>query len=131
MLEFPFFRVDGVEISPQLVEIAQSNFKKLNISVDRYKIFLMDATRFQEFDLYNYFYFYSPFSSELMKDVAENILLSVKRKPRKILIIYTNPEYGFVLLSTGALEKIEDYPGAWGHSISLYALKEDYAVSLM
>lgn len=125
LLEFPFSKVDGVEISSKLVEISQRNFQKMKIHPDRWTIYLMDATEFRELDRYNYFYFYNPFSPEILKKVLDNILLSVKQKPRKILIIYTNPVYEYVILSTGGLHKIGDYPGDWGLSISLYSLQAE------
>lgn len=126
MLEFPFFRVDGVEISSYVVEIAKKNFERLNVSADRYRIFQADATKFKEFDLYNYFYFYNPFSVDIMRDVIDNIIVSTNRKPRQIFIIYTNPKYDRVILSTGKFCEIGDYPGEHGHRILLYSnMKSD------
>ena len=43
MLEFPFHKVDGVELSSQVAEIAQKNFNKLKIPRNRYELFVMDA----------------------------------------------------------------------------------------
>lgn len=121
MLEFPFSHVDGVEIAPQIVKIAQSNFEKLKVPPERCKIFQMDASRFKEFDPYNYFYFYNPFSSEIMDSVVQNIVASIQQTPRKVLIIYTNPKYEHTILSRDIFAKIGSYPGEWDHSISLYS----------
>lgn len=121
MLDFPFSRVDGVEISPKVVQIARRNFEKLDVPAGRCTVFEMDATKFMDLDVYNYFYFYSPFSSELLKEVIANILESVNRKPRRIKIIYTNPEYEFVLKSMREIEKVGDHPGAYDHRIVVYS----------
>ena len=121
MLAFPFSRVDGVEISPKVVRIARRNFEILNVPAERCMVFKMDATKFVDLDVYNHFYFYSPFSSELLAEVIANILESVHRKPRRIKIIYTNPEYEFVLKSTQEIEKVGDYPGAYEHRIVVYS----------
>ena len=121
MLRFPFSRVDGVEISSKVVRIARRNFEKLNVPDSRCTIFEMDATKFKQLDVYNHFYFYSPFSSELLGTVIANILESVKRKPRQIRIIYTNPEYEFVLRSKEEIEKVGDHRGAYGHRIVVYS----------
>lgn len=120
MLEFPFLRVDGVEISPRIVQIAQSNFEKLKTPSERYKIFQMDATRFNELDPYNHFYFYNPFSSEIMESVVQNIVVSIRRAPRRVLIIYNNPKYENIILSKDIFARIGSYPGEWDHRISLY-----------
>jgi predicted RNA methylase len=125
MLAFPFSRVDGVEISPKVVQIARRNFEKLNVPAGRCTVFEMDATKFVDLDIYNHFYFYSPFSSGLMADVIANILESVSRKPRRVKIIYTNPEYEFVLKSTRELDKVGDHPGAYDHRIVVYSNSVD------
>jgi len=120
MLEFPFLRVDGVEIAPQIVKIARSNFEKLKVPPERFKIIQMDAVQFKDLDRYNHFYFYNPFSSEIMESVMQNIAASIKQTPRKVLIIYNNPKYEYTILSKDIFARIGSYPNEWGNSISLY-----------
>ena len=59
MLMFPFKNIDGIEISPELVEIANRNFQKLKIN--RVKIFNENASSFNGYNNHKYFYLYNPF----------------------------------------------------------------------
>jgi len=40
----------------------------------------------------NYFYFFSPFPMKIMSAVIKNIRNSLTRNPRKVTLIYCNPE---------------------------------------
>lgn len=102
---FPFNRIGGCELSAILVKIARRNLNTLgllNVQIDE-----VDARLCFNLDCYNYFYFYNPFPRHVMCDVLNNILESAVRNPRKIRIIYCNPEHhesivqngGFVLLN--------------------------------
>ena len=87
--KYPFGKITGVEIAPELVQIAESNIRKLKIrNVD---VVCSDAAEFKELDEYNYFYFFDPFPCSVMQDVIANIEQSIQRKPRKVTIIYLNP----------------------------------------
>ncbi|MCL5022902.1 MAG: class I SAM-dependent methyltransferase [Nitrospirae bacterium] len=87
--KYPFSKITGVEISRELVEIANKNIRKLKIrNVD---IECCDAAEFKQLDEYNYFYFFDPFPCVVMKDVLSNIEKSVIEHPRKVTIIYLNP----------------------------------------
>lgn len=81
---------DGVEQSHMLAEIARDNMKKLG--EDMVAIFNEDATEFTDLlDWYDTFYFYDPFRGETFKKVIRNIEESVRRKDRKVTIVYANP----------------------------------------
>lgn len=109
--KYPFSRITGVEISPDLADIARDNIRKLRISnVD---IRCCDAADFKQLDTYNYFYFFDPFPSVVMAGVLGNIEQSLTRQPRKVTLIYLNPfchdliEAGQVFSKTAALEHFE------------------------
>jgi len=99
MTKFPFHNIAGVEISPMLTAIAESNFNKLH--EDRCKIILQNALIFHDYDTYNYIYFYNPFSEEILYQCMQNIELSLQRVPRKIIIIYHNPVYSQIIEQSG------------------------------
>jgi 16S rRNA G966 N2-methylase RsmD len=87
--KYPFAKITGVEISSELVAIAETNIRKLNIkNVD---IACCDAAEFKQLKDYNYFYFFDPFPCVVMQDVMANIEISIKEHPRKVKIIYLNP----------------------------------------
>ena len=81
--------VDGIEQSPMLAEIAIDNMKKLG---EVTTIFSGDATEFTDLlDNYDTFYLYDPFRGETFRKVIRNIEESVRRKNRRVTIVYANP----------------------------------------
>ncbi|MBP0902487.1 methyltransferase domain-containing protein [Mariniflexile gromovii] len=99
---FPFRKVDGVEISKKLCDIAIDNMKKLNVS--NVNIYNEDAVHFTDIDIYNYIYFYNPFPATVMKSVMDNIGKSLERVPRKVTIIYFNPTCHDQIISSGTFK---------------------------
>ena len=119
MLKFPFARVDGVEFSEHIANIAIRNFEKLN--VERSAVFICDASTFQHFARYNYIYFYNPFPSEIMVRVMRKINRSIQRTDRKIIIIYNNPIYHEIIIGKKVFSRIAIYPAEWGHQMYIYS----------
>ena len=107
MLKFPFSQVDGIEISQDLIVIAKSNFQKLKVT--NIKLYNIDASEFKYFDIYNYVYFFNPFHSSIMQKVLENLIDSINRKPRKVTIIYFNPECHQEIINTKVFFKISGF----------------------
>lgn len=110
---FQFRRVDGVEISNKLCDIAEKNLIKLKIS--NYKIFNFNAKDFKELDDYNYIYFANPFPAIIMRDVMQNIEKSVVKAPRTLTIIYFNPVCHKEIIESGIFVNIKN---KW--NVSLY-----------
>lgn len=72
--KFPFKKITGIEINDEDVEISKQNLdildlKSINIIHD-------DIFNFTEWDNYNYFYFYNPFSCEFLSKIIENIKIN-------------------------------------------------------
>ena len=106
--KFPFAKIVGVEIAPDLVEIANRNIKTLNIR--NVSIECCDATEFKPLDEYNYFYFFDPFPCVVMKDVLANIEKSIRERRRKTTIIYLNPSCHELIESSDVFKKIQELP---------------------
>jgi SAM-dependent methyltransferase len=105
LVQYPFARVDGVEISPNLARIARQNLKRLGVSNAR--VFCCDAAEFRELDDYNYFYMYNPFPESVLRCVMENISRSLERRPRKVTLIYKNPIFEAVMVDCGFTKSFE------------------------
>lgn len=106
--KYPFSRITGVEIAPELVEIAQNNIRKLKIrNVD---IVCTDAAEFRELYEYNYFYFFDPFPCSVMGGVINNIERSIDMYPRKATIIYLNPLCHDLIESRNVFMKTKELP---------------------
>lgn len=84
---FGFKKIDGIEISQYLAEIAFSNLKKI---LPETNIFIEDAKFFKSYDNYNFFYLYNSFYPEDLRQVLYEIINQNKNKS-EILIIYNNP----------------------------------------
>ena len=112
---FPFKNIDGIEISPELVEIANRNFQKLN--TNKVKIFNQDASYFKHFNDYNYFYLYNPFPEIILKKVINQINKQIMGK--EIFLLYNNPVCHDLLINSKFI-LIKQFPDAWGNGINLY-----------
>ena len=86
--KYPFNKVDGVEISSTLANIARNNLRKLKIESTIYE---SDAINFSGLDSYNYLYISNPFPESEMCKFAQTIKRSLINNPRDITIVYYNP----------------------------------------
>jgi len=121
MLKFPFAKIDGIEISEYIADIAIKNFKKLGIK--KCKVFNCDAVKFQRYSLYNMYYLYNPFPSEIMSKVLNNIYQSIQVTNREILLIYNNPVSHDLIINQGVFYKFKEYPNESGNKIYIYSNK--------
>jgi len=118
MLKFHFEKVDGIELSSHIANIATQNFKRLNSK--RTKIFTGDATQFNEYDAYNFIYLFNPFPSVVMSEVIHRLIQSIRRSDREVVIIYLAPVCNEVIVSNGLFTKTGIYhrKGSW---ITIYS----------
>lgn len=106
--KYPFSRITGVEISPDLADIADKNIRKLGIK--NVTVECCDAAEYQHLEPYNYFYFFDPFPGVVMQDVLRNIEQSVMDRPRKVTIIYLNPFCHEMIEAQGIFTKVKELP---------------------
>jgi 16S rRNA A1518/A1519 N6-dimethyltransferase RsmA/KsgA/DIM1 with predicted DNA glycosylase/AP lyase activity len=107
LAKFPFAKITGVELLPELVAIAEQNLKILNIS--NVTMVLCDAADFTELEEYNFFYFYNPFPRSVMDIVVHNICVSLRKKPRPAHLIYCNPVFHDILVANSPFHKTEEF----------------------
>jgi len=116
--KFPFSKITGVEISPELVEIANENMRKLRIR--NVEVRCCDAADFRQLDEYNYFYFFDPFPCVVMMEVLNNIEKSIIGLPRKVTIIYLNPFCHDLIESDNIFKKTNELPH-FAHKCFIYS----------
>ncbi|MBI5446641.1 MAG: class I SAM-dependent methyltransferase [Deltaproteobacteria bacterium] len=105
--KYPFRKITGCELSPELVAIARKNLDVVRV---RNVTFVTgDAAQFEELDEYNYFYFFNPFPCSVMSAVISNIAISLGRRPRRATIIYCNPECHDAVVLEGPFVKVKEY----------------------
>lgn len=107
LARYPFARVDGIELSNDLANIARSNLQRLR--VDKARIYCCDAAEFTSFDTYTYIYMYHPFPEIVMRPVVQNIVASLRRSPRSVYLIYKNPILNDIVVASG-FKKVKDFP---------------------
>ena len=111
-----FKRVAGVEFSKELCDIAAKNMKKVGANCD---IYCADATSFDEYAEFDYFYMFNPMKGELLRNTVKKIKSSIQVKPREIHLIYCNPWSQDILQEEGY--KLEKQLAKYCH---VYTLKE-------
>jgi predicted RNA methylase len=88
---FPFKKVLGVEISPDLNNVARDNVKRMrHRKAEHIDLIRSDAAEFVVPDDANLIYMFNPFRGATLKKVIDNILASYNARRRTIYIIYFN-----------------------------------------
>jgi SAM-dependent methyltransferase len=119
LAKFPFWKLGGVELSPELHAIAKKNMSRLQMK--NVELFCRDAGEITDLDDYTYLYFFNPFPAVVMEEVMKNAIASLRSRPRKLTIIYYNPVCHDTILKTGVFAKTTEYPGDYsGHPFFIY-----------
>jgi SAM-dependent methyltransferase len=90
MARYPFARVDGVDVSEELIKIARENLRRMRVRNST--LFHSNAVAFDGYDHYTFYYLYNPFPPAVMTETMGRISESLKRRPRKAILVYTNPK---------------------------------------
>ena len=95
-LRFPFRRVLGVELSPELAAVAESNLKTFTAPWRRAEVpaqvFAEDATVFPVPSGPVVFFLYHPFAAPLMRRFLEHAVAAAGVEARAMYLLYANPE---------------------------------------
>src|SRR5688572_18625524 len=97
--EFPFRRIVGVEIAPELHAIASRNVRRYRGRQQCRDIHLLqlDALRYEPANEETVFFFNFPFREALMTRVIANIERSLLAHPRRAFLVFVNPETAHVI----------------------------------
>jgi hypothetical protein len=111
--QYRFARVVGVEISPQLNDVARRNIEggRKRLKCGDVELVTADATEFEVPDDMTVAYFYSPFEGDVFRQVLRNIVESVDRRPRKVTMIYANPVLADEVEAVGRFELVDVIKG--------------------
>ena len=72
---------------------------------------------------FTHFYFFHPFSRDVMNQVLDNILRSVQVFPRKVNLIYYNPGYQDLFDARRELKLEKSFEG-WKYRTLVYSYKD-------
>lgn len=106
--QYPFKRVIGVEIAPQLNDIARKNIERNRhrFHAGDVELVTADATSYEVPDDVSVVYIANPFRGEVFRSVVDNVLASVDRRPRPVRLIYVYPTERRILDATGRFRLI-------------------------
>lgn len=117
MLNFPFARVDGIELSEELAGIASTNFRLLGKK--NVRIFNTNAVDFDGYGNYSFLYLYNPFPEEVMLRVMAELQKQLN-PDWETIIIYNTPRCHKIIVDHGFMV-VKDYPYLWGNVIRIYS----------
>lgn len=112
--EFPFPRILGIELLPELNRIAQENIRKLSNSHPgppsygsrTIEATCGDATQFEFPDDPLVVFLFHPLLEVGFRKVLKNLERSLRDHPRPAYLVYANPVFEMILAKTGAFKKI-------------------------
>lgn len=120
-----FNNVAGIEYAEEISNIAKKNIDKLGC--DNTEVYNLDATEFEAYGDYNYYYLYNPFGEEILDKVLKKIKSSMNN--RKISVIYVNPRHQEVFDNNGFIEEnykcLKKYLLTVIPGIKVYTLKNE------
>lgn len=107
--EYPFHRIVGVELLPELNQIAQENiqrFKNADEQSTSIETICEDATRFILPEGALVVLLNNPLPATRLRAVVGNIEAALKKMPRPVIVIYANPLLERTVNESPALRKI-------------------------
>lgn len=115
--EFPFHRIIGVELLPELHEIALKNiaaFSSAERESPQVESVCCDARDYVFPPEPLLVYLFNPLPAAALQAVVENLRGSLQEKPRPVRVLYHNPQSEEVLRDSGFLHKLD---GTFQYSI--------------
>jgi SAM-dependent methyltransferase len=107
--DYPFRRIVGIELLPELHRIAQENIRQYHSDVQRcfaLESICVDAREFALPDEPTVLYLFNPLPEPGMMRLIENLEGSLRKHPRPVRIVYQNPVLEYLLAQSTALKKI-------------------------
>jgi SAM-dependent methyltransferase len=106
---YPFHRIVGVELLPELHRVAVENLKTYKSSQQR--CFALECIRGDALDFTfpsepTLLFLFNPLPESGLKHLASNIAVSLQQHPRPVFVLYHNPVLEHVLVHNGSLQRI-------------------------
>jgi SAM-dependent methyltransferase len=107
--DYPFRRIIGVELLPELHAVAQENLRKYSSSRQQCRNFELHCGDARQFHLPReplVIFLFDPFPEHILREVIAGMEFSVRETPRKIFVAYQNPVLEAVIDEYMVLRKI-------------------------
>lgn len=109
--EFPFRKIVGVEMRPDLHDQALENVRRVRqpkAKCSEIECLLEDATRYDFPPGKLVVYLFNPFSVDVMRQVLRRLDQSVEQNPREIVLVYVYPEFGSLMKTMRNFQMVEE-----------------------
>lgn len=107
-LRFPFRRVLGVELSPELAGVAAANLERFRAPWRQVgvlaEVVAGDATAFALPDGPLVLFLYHPFAAPVMTRFLAHVREALERERREVYLLYANPELGELVAGAAGVE---------------------------
>ncbi len=109
--QYPFLRVEGVELNPVLAGIAQANIERWAQDASAgalapLHLHQADATRHPLPPEPTLAYLFHPFEAKLLRRFVRHVAASVKERPRPFDLVYVNAEHDSLLDRNRGLRRL-------------------------
>ena len=105
--EYPFARIIGMELLPELHEVAQHNVQRLPQDEQRrFELVLGDARAFEFPAEPIFLYLFDPFPAPILATVMANLERSLQQSPRPAFVGYQNPVSEAVVSACSRFQKL-------------------------
>lgn len=109
--QYPFLRVEGVELNPQLASVARANMAlwEQDPSAEALAPLLLhegDATRFPLPPEPTLAYLFHPFEAKLLRRFIRHVERSLRANPRPFDLVYVNAEHDSLLDREPTLQRV-------------------------
>ena len=108
-----FARVIGVEIAPELCEVARRNLDsdRSRRRCGAVEVVVADVTEWEVPDDVTVAFMHNPFRGQVFEQAVAELLASLDRNPRRIRVIYRVPMEEQRLLATGRARLVQSFVG--------------------
>jgi SAM-dependent methyltransferase len=106
---FPFRRVVGVEIAPELSEVAAANIERFSAPWQMCREMEARSGDAAEFDYPAgpfVLFLYQPFLAPVLKRCMKNLARTLREEPREVYVAYVNPVFEREMQGVSALVKV-------------------------
>lgn len=103
---YGFGNIAGIDFAIELCRQANSNCQQITnkYPLACWRVMHENAAEFNPSKHTHVIFFFNPFNEVIMKRVIRNISKSLNRYPRKLFIVYVNPQHKKVLINNGFKE---------------------------
>ncbi|MEO5999356.1 MAG: class I SAM-dependent methyltransferase [Chitinophagaceae bacterium] len=103
---YGFNKIKGVDFAMELCQEAENNCRRITQGFPwvNWKVLCVNAASYQFEKDDHVFFFFNPFKETVMNQVISNIILSQKNHPRKIFVVYINPQLKKLFINAGFKE---------------------------